>query len=106
MDIIITRRDGKHEIATLDVREVAGELQINNVVVEEAYRRKHIATDMFEELFAYGKRHSCTKISLEVREANEAARALYEKLGFVQVGTRPDFYSNPTDNAILMDKTL
>ena len=38
---------------------------------------------------------------LEVRENNTAARKLYEKTGFVEVGMRKNYYSNPTENAVL-----
>jgi len=39
---------------------------------------------------------------LEVRESNSAAKALYESLGFAQVGLRKDFYDDPTENAVIM----
>lgn len=38
---------------------------------------------------------------LEVREHNPSARALYEKLGFVEVGKRKDYYKYPADDAVL-----
>lgn len=41
-------------------------------------------------------------ITLEVRESNAPAINLYTKMGFVNVGIRPDFYSDPTENAIIM----
>ena len=41
-------------------------------------------------------------ITLEVRESNNAAIRLYEKLGYKEVGRRKNFYSDPTENAILM----
>jgi ribosomal-protein-alanine N-acetyltransferase len=39
---------------------------------------------------------------LEVRESNAAARALYERLGFVEISRRKDYYDNPAETAIVM----
>jgi ribosomal-protein-alanine N-acetyltransferase len=52
------------------------------------------------------KVEGCARVTLELRKSNSVARALYEKYGFVAVGERPNFYSNPSENAILMDKIL
>ena len=41
-------------------------------------------------------------LTLEVRESNAAARSLYAHFGFVKVGERKDFYTEPTENAVLM----
>ena len=45
-------------------------------------------------------------ITLEVRAGNEAAMALYEKLGFTKVGRRKGYYSKGREDAVLMDKKL
>lgn len=39
---------------------------------------------------------------LEVRESNLGAISFYEKLGFERVGIRKNFYTAPTENAVLM----
>ena len=41
-------------------------------------------------------------VSLEVWRSNEAAKKLYSKMGFEEVGERKDFYENPREDAILM----
>jgi ribosomal-protein-alanine N-acetyltransferase len=43
---------------------------------------------------------------LEVRESNVSARSLYEKMGFDEVGVRKNYYSNPRENAILMNLSI
>jgi ribosomal-protein-alanine N-acetyltransferase len=42
------------------------------------------------------------EVFLEVRESNTAARALYAKLGFSDAGTRPKYYSEPEESAVVM----
>ena len=43
-------------------------------------------------------------VHLEVREGNGNARRLYERLGFKEDGLRKDYYTDPTENAVLMTK--
>ena len=43
---------------------------------------------------------------LEVRQSNMGAQALYAGLGFVQVGRRKNFYTEPMEDALLMQKAF
>jgi ribosomal-protein-alanine N-acetyltransferase len=73
------------------------EREILNLAVAPQFRRMGIAT----ELLAHELRHAAS-FFLEVRESNAAARALYRKLGFIEVGSRPDYYRGPNETAIVM----
>ena len=53
-----------------------------------------------------GKRRELAFLTLEVRQSNAPARALYEKLGYLQAGLRRNYYENPREDAIIMTKTL
>ena len=52
------------------------------------------------------KENGINDFFLEVREKNEAAQGLYKKFGFTPCGKRKGYYSNPTDNAVLMNKKM
>ena len=43
-------------------------------------------------------------LTLEVRDSNVPAIALYEKLGFLQVGCRKNYYHNPREDALILRK--
>lgn len=43
-------------------------------------------------------------IFLEVRESNQPAIVLYEKMGFEHMGVRKGYYSDPTEDAITMSR--
>lgn len=45
-------------------------------------------------------------LTLEVRPSNAAALALYRELSFQPVGRRRDFYTDPTEDALLLTKTF
>ena len=83
---------------------IAGEGNITNVVVAPEARRRGVATGMLSHLLAAGDREGLTAYTLEVRVSNQAAIALYEKLGFVSEGIRPNFYEKPTEDAMIMWK--
>ena len=84
---------------------VLDEVNINNVAVAEKYRKNGIGQALLERLFDIVNDFAVF-IMLEVRESNTSAIKLYEKAGFIQVGLRKNFYSNPCENAVLMTKTI
>lgn len=81
------------------VMEVA---EVNNVAVAEAYRGQGIGKMLMSGLLDLAALLGCEQVHLEVRAANSGAIALYDGLGFRQVGVRPDYYDNPKEDAVLM----
>ena len=74
------------------------EREIMNVATAPEFRRRGIATALIsQELGRAGT------FFLEVRESNRLAQALYHKLGFKEVGRRAEYYSSPTETAIVMN---
>jgi ribosomal-protein-alanine N-acetyltransferase len=52
------------------------------------------------------KEKGCVLSTLEVRESNEAAIGLYKKYGYEQVAKRKNYYNNPDEAAVLMNKEM
>ena len=50
-----------------------------------------------------GLAQGTTRAVLEVRASNNAARTLYQRMGFVPIGTRHNYYSNSVEDALLME---
>jgi ribosomal-protein-alanine N-acetyltransferase len=73
------------------------EREILNLAVHPRFRRAGIATLLLQLEFRKG-----AIFLLEVRESNLPARALYERLGFVEISRRREYYDNPTETAIVM----
>ncbi len=84
------------------VMNLLGEGDINNVAVMAQVRGQGIGKAMLEELIRRGEESGITDFTLEVRDGNLAAIALYEKLGFVTEGIRPGFYDKPKEDARIM----
>ncbi|MDE6384743.1 MAG: ribosomal protein S18-alanine N-acetyltransferase [Eubacterium sp.] len=80
---------------------VCGEADIVRVAVLPEYRRRGIAEKLLLKSFEINETDA---VFLDVRESNSAAINLYKSLGFKDTGIRKNYYSNPTENAILMKK--
>lgn len=85
---------------------VLDEGQITNIATHPDYRRMGLGEKVVRSLLEYAEAEGLKIISLEVRESNSAAITLYEKLGFLNVGVRKNFYTLPRENAIVMTKTI
>lgn len=91
-------------VGYIGMSAVLDEGYIFNVAVSKAFRNHGIASALINELITYGKKNNFSFITLEVRQSNEKARSLYSKFGFIKVGERKNYYSDPVETAILMTK--
>ena len=87
-------------------RETAGEFHINNVAVRAEFRRKGIGEALLTRILDEARRRRATAAFLEVRSANRAAQALYEKNGFKAIARRSNYYSDPAEDAVVMSLVL
>jgi [ribosomal protein S18]-alanine N-acetyltransferase len=87
--------------AFLVAHRIDGEWELENMAVALSARRNGIGTLLLKELIAQAGAERGSKIFLEVRESNQGARALYEKIGFEEAGFRKNYYSDPAEDAIL-----
>ena len=80
------------------------ETDVMNVAVHPDHRRKGIAEALIENLVSELKARDSHALMLEVRDSNVPAISLYEKLGFLQVGLRKNYYHNPKEHARILRK--
>ncbi|MCX6552917.1 MAG: ribosomal protein S18-alanine N-acetyltransferase [Acidobacteria bacterium] len=85
---------------------VVDELHINNVAVLQACRQRGLGRALVEFALREAAARGAVTAILEVRQSNEAARALYEDLGFRQVGARAGYYADPDENALVFSRSL
>ena len=102
--VFFTALENDGVIGYIGMSTVIDEGYIFNVAVSEDYRRRGVGYALVRELVTCGMKNSLCFITLEVRESNSAAIALYSKFGFIRVGERKNYYSDPTENAVLMTK--
>ena len=96
--------DGERVSGYVGSQSVLGESDMMNVAVHPDYRRQGIAEKLCLALVEALKEKGNHCLTLEVRASNEPAKALYEKLGFIQVGLRKNYYRNPREDACILRK--
>lgn len=80
------------------------ELRLMNLAVEAGSRRRGIARALALQALSLARNRGAERAVLEVRASNHAARRLYEGLGFRQVALRARYYSDPVEDAVLMQR--
>lgn len=76
---------------------------LEKIAVDPDYRRQGVAEAILSAFLRFGQAHLAF-LTLEVRASNAPAIALYEKLGFQQVGRRKDYYREPKEDALLLTR--
>lgn len=101
---------GYYRVAELDGK-IAGYIG-SHLILDEAHlttfgvdpelRRRHIGERLLADTLSHALRCGCRRVTLEVRESNSAARALYRKYGFAPVSRRRAYYPDNDEDAIVM----
>ena len=83
---------------------VFDEIHINNVAVLPQFRGGGMGSAILRHVLGEAKTLGANRATLEVRASNEGARRLYERLGFHVAGRRPNYYSSPVEDALILWK--
>jgi len=97
---------GDQIIGYICINYIADEGHILNLAVHPHFRRRGIAKTLAEKVLKELGENSCRYIYLEVRVSNFEARKFYEHLGFRVMGMRKNYYTMPTEDAIVMAHEL
>jgi [ribosomal protein S18]-alanine N-acetyltransferase len=100
----VDREDGERLVGYLIISRYADAWHVMNVAVDEAYRRRGIATMLLNRLFELTANDDRRGYTLEVRVSNGDAIKLYERLGFVARGVRRGYYTDNREDALIMWK--
>jgi len=109
----LTRKNAYYFVALDEENQVMGyaglwhiinEGHINNIAVDENYRKRGVGAALMDAFFALAETLALIGLTLEVRVGNRAAMALYHKYGFKVEGYRKNYYSDPTEDAVIMWK--
>jgi len=104
LSLWVVAMDGDRLAGYVGSQSVMGWADMMNLAVAPDYRKKGIGEKLVNELILRLKAQQVTCLTLEVRASNAPAIRLYDKLGFVEVGSRPGYYHNPKEDALILRK--
>ena len=96
--------DGESLAGYVGSQTVMDETDMMNLAVTPQFRRQGVGEALVNALVASLKELGSRCLTLEVRDSNGPARALYAKLGFAEVGRRRGYYRDPREDALILRK--
>lgn len=99
---VVSNKSTERIMAVIFGRIVVDEAEILKLSVAEFARNRGLGYQLLDFSVKYCSTRGVKNCFLELRASNETAQRLYEKRGFVTVGTRKDYYEGPVEDAILM----
>lgn len=104
LSLWLVAMDGDTVAGYVGSQSVLDGADMMNIAVHPDYRRQSIGRTLVLALCDALREKGVQFLMLEVRQSNAPAIALYEQLGFEQVGLRPNYYRNPKENALILRK--
>lgn len=95
-------RQGERVVGHAGLLYLAGMAHVSNVAVDPEYQHQGVATRLLIELLDRVRAHGSSAVTLEARAANKRAHRLYSRLGFQPLGITPDYYTKPSEDALVM----
>jgi ribosomal protein S18 acetylase RimI-like enzyme len=83
-----------------------GEVDVINIAVDPAHRRRGVGRALLDMIVRLCRRHAVPLLWLRVRMSNRTARRFYHRLGFQLRGRFDHYYQDPDEPAILMAMDL
>lgn len=100
--LFLVAEEGEKILGYCGLVTVQDEGDITNVAVEKNSQNQGIGKKLLEEMFQRTQKAGVCRLFLEVRAGNAAALHLYEKMGFVQMGIRKNYYEQPVEDGVVM----
>lgn len=85
---------------------VVDEVHVNNVALRPLYRGRGLGTALMRRVLTEARRIGAVRATLEVRASNEGAIRFYQQMGFTVTATRPRYYTNPAEDALILWREL
>ena len=105
-DLIAAVSDDDRLVGYAVVWTVVDQAELGNVAVQQEWRQRGVGRMLVQAALERARARSAEECFLEVRESNRSAQSLYEKCGFRSIGRRRRYYSNPTEDALVMRAEL
>ncbi|MGW8185850.1 MAG: ribosomal protein S18-alanine N-acetyltransferase [Desulfobacterales bacterium] len=106
LDVVVLDPRCGQILAYACLRLTLDEIHLLKIAVAPRWRRRGIATWLLDYCLGLGQRRKARKVYLEVRPSNGSAMDFYRKIGFRIIGSRPKYYTDTGEDALIMMKSL
>ena len=100
--VYLVAKIGRTVVGYAGVMMAPDEAHITTIAVEPEWHRQHVATSLLITLAREAIARNYAALTLEVRLSSRGAQALYRRFGLTPEGARKDYYSHPTEDAVVM----
>jgi [ribosomal protein S18]-alanine N-acetyltransferase len=100
--VFVVRTEDRPVAGFVAFWRVLDEMHINNLAVHPEARNQGLGHLLLREALAAAHRLGIRRATLEVRRSNTPALRLYERAGFTVAGVRPNYYSHPVEDALVL----
>ena len=104
--MLVALDDQGHVAGYAGLQVILDEGYITNVAVRPDCRRRGVAGQILQVFLDFAQAQNLAFLTLEVRDSNAPAAALYASLGFAQIGLRKNYYQHPKEDARILRKEL
>jgi ribosomal-protein-alanine acetyltransferase len=104
--VLIVEADQQRLVGFFLARSIYENLEILKLGVFPICQRRGIGTQLMETAYAEGIRRGCNRCFLEVRKSNQNAIQFYYNQDFRIAGTRLNYYTDPVEDAWIMERAL
>ncbi|HEX5433789.1 MAG TPA: ribosomal protein S18-alanine N-acetyltransferase [Candidatus Angelobacter sp.] len=102
LHLVLVLEEGERIQGFIVGRLAGDQWEIENIAIDCELHRQGLGRQLVCEFLQHARR-SGNAVFLEVRESNLAARKLYERMGFTEVGRRKSYYQSPADDALILE---
>ena len=104
--VLVSEESKKKLIGFFLARSICENLEILKLGVFPECQRRGIGTHLMHSAYAEGIKRGCSRCFLEVRKSNQSAIQFYYNHNFRIAGTRLNYYTNPVEDAWIMERSL
>ncbi|MFA5065096.1 MAG: ribosomal protein S18-alanine N-acetyltransferase [Dehalococcoidia bacterium] len=93
---------GEYLVGMAGIWMMVDEAHIVTIAVRRSHRHQGLGEWLLISIIELARKLRAKYVTLEVRESNRTAQALYAKYGFTKAGTRRKYYSDNGEDALIM----
>jgi ribosomal-protein-alanine N-acetyltransferase len=106
LSYVVIGADGRSILAYMCLRVVLNEMHVLKIAVAPPWRRRGLGAALMQWCVQLARQQGLDQVWLEVRRSNAAAQLFYHELDFQIVGTRPRYYTDTGEDALILMRTI